>query len=76
MSFGGCFHLPVLRCSCVALGLQKARALPVALRLLFLALASTMHDPFWGRPTAIGDSREINYEHSPYVLLAPAFVSA
>jgi hypothetical protein len=26
-----------------------------------------MHEPYWGKPSAIGDSREHNYAHSPYV---------
>ena len=30
-----------------------------------------MHEPFWGQPSAVGDSREINYEHSPCVRPRP-----
>jgi hypothetical protein len=26
---------------------------------------AAMHEPFWGKPSAISDSRETNYEHSP-----------
>jgi hypothetical protein len=26
---------------------------------------AAMHEPFWGKPSAVSDSREKNYEHSP-----------
>jgi len=39
-------------------------------RIATKAKVASMHEPFWGKPTAIGDSRETNYEHSPYVIIA------